>query len=248
MSEYNKIQTIFKRDEKNLIKIGDFTLEEFDILKNIKWECTEKIDGTNMRFEIDRKLVSDGNYNVTINIGGKTAAAQIPPKLKAKMDEYANVIKDLFNEVFAIKEGETDLHVTLYGEGYGKSIQKVGGQYIKDTVDFILFDVKIGNWWLARKDVEDIGSKLGLEVVPLVGYFTIPEACMKVANGFKSFISEDENLIAEGLVLRAPCGLCRRDGSRLITKIKYKDFNELETKGGKLGNEILKPIMLMMNN
>ena len=39
-----------------------------------------------------------------------------------------------------------------------------------------------------------------------------------------------KDYIAEGLVLKAPCGLLTRTGERLITKIKYKDFQEFGRK------------------
>ena len=52
MAEYQKIQTLFKRDEKNIIIPDQFTYPEFEVLKDLKWECTEKIDGTNIRIEL----------------------------------------------------------------------------------------------------------------------------------------------------------------------------------------------------
>lgn len=241
MSEYSKIQTIFKRDEKNVIMIGDFTLEEFNILKDVKWDATEKVDGTNMRIEIEHAAKDV----FEISIGGKTAAAQIPPKLQARMEEIVEHIKPKLEEVFPFKEEQGPIHITLYGEGYGKSIQKVGANYISSSVDFILFDVKIGKWWLEPSDVEDIANKLDIKCVPFVGSLTLKEACAMVANGFKSAVSEDKDLTAEGLVLRAPAGLCRRNGDRLITKVKTKDFAELAKKYSLTDSELFFKINAM---
>jgi len=39
-------------------------------------------------------------------------------------------------------------------------IQKGGGNYIADGVDFVLFDVWINGIWLERENVEDIAEKL----------------------------------------------------------------------------------------
>ena len=240
MSEYSKIQTIFKRDEKNNIMIGEFTLDEFDVLKDLKWDATEKIDGTNMRIEIDHPAKD----KFVTSIGGKTDNAQIPPHLQKRMEEVVEMIKPKLEEVFPFNEDQNPVHITLYGEGYGMKIQKGGGRYISNGVDFILFDVKIGKWWLQPKDVENIANKLNLKIVPFIGEFTLREACMFVFNGFKSRISEDKDFDAEGLVLRAPVGLCRRNGERLITKVKAKDFNDLINKGVN-PTEIFKKIHLM---
>ena len=50
--EYPKIQTLFMRDKKGLIIPDSNTRPEFEYLRKDLWECTEKIDGTNMRIEI----------------------------------------------------------------------------------------------------------------------------------------------------------------------------------------------------
>ena len=107
-------------------------------------------------------------------------------------------------------------------------VLKKGGNYISNDVNFILFDVKIGKWWLDRESIKDIANKLGINVVPLMGYMTIPEAIEYVKKGFKSTIAENKDYDAEGLVLKAPCGLLKRDGERLITKIKTVDFRKYQ--------------------
>lgn len=116
--------------------------------------------------------------------------------------------------------------VTIFGEGYGVKIQK-GGNYISNGVGFILFDVRIGNWWLKREALEEVAKQLEIPIVPLIGYMTIPEAIEFVRNGFKSTIAENKDYEAEGLVLKTPDGLLGRNGERLITKIKTKDFRQL---------------------
>ena len=61
MAKYQKIQTLFLRDDKNIIIPDQFTYPEFEYLKDNKWECTEKIDGTNIRIELDFSVHDDGN-------------------------------------------------------------------------------------------------------------------------------------------------------------------------------------------
>ena len=223
MIEYNKIQTIFKRDEHNIIIPGEFTWPEFELLKDIKWQCTEKIDGTNTSIHI---IPTESGYEVEFH--GRTERAQMPPHLLKRLEElfpYDKLI-DVFTE-----GGTKDFTepIILYGEGYGAKIQK-GGNYIKNGCDFILFDIKIGRWWLERLALEEIAEKLGIKVVPYIGDMTIAEACDFVDKGFKSTIAENPDYDAEGLVLKAPYGLLLRNGGRLMTKIKSCDFRQLRVK------------------
>lgn len=208
MRKYPKIKTIFKRDMANegRLIIGKYALPEFEYLANNKWLFTEKVNGTNIRIE--------WRAECDIKIGGRTDEAQIPIFL------YEQIQKLLPAEKFETSVAKTDT-LCLYGEGYGARIQKGGSNYKPDGVDFVLFDVLVDNWWLKREDVEEIASNLGIEVVPLVGYGNLGEAIKIAENGFQSHWG---NFIAEGLVLRPAIELQTRAGSRIIAKIKHKDF------------------------
>lgn len=223
MAEYQKIQTLFKRDERNIIIPDQFTYPEFEVLKDLKWECTEKIDGTNIRIE----LASSGNSEdgIIMSFKGRTDKANIPEHLLTKLNWLFD--REHLMEALNITDETQNCNITLYGEGYGAKIQK-GGNYISNDVNFILFDVKIDKWWLDREAIKDIANKLGINAVPLMGYMTIPEAIEYVKRGFKSTIAENKDYDAEGLVLKAPCGLLKRDGERLITKIKTVDFRKYQ--------------------
>jgi hypothetical protein len=125
--------------------------------------------------------------------------------------------------------------VTLYGEGYGPKIQN-GGLYGTEQ-KFVLFDVKIGGFWLERHNVNDIAEKLGIESVPVIGHGTLYDAIDIVKSGF---IFNDQGGIerygrgrldskwgdfeAEGIVARTATPLFDRRGERMITKIKAVDF------------------------
>lgn len=220
MAKYQKIQTLFLRDDKNIIIPDQFTYPEFEYLKDNKWECTEKIDGTNIRIELDFNVHDDGVREVNVNFKGRTDEATIPAHLYRRLEELFDNVNWL--EIFDITSTTS---ITLYGEGYGTKIQK-GGNYISSGVDFILFDVKVDKWWLQRDAVEDIANKFNIKIVPLIGYMTIPEAVEYVRRGFKSTIAENKDYEAEGLVLKTTTGLLRRNGERLITKIKTVDFRK----------------------
>jgi hypothetical protein len=212
MKQYHKINTVFKRDTdkpKNPIIMWDWSEPEFEYLANNKWELTEKVDGTNIR------IMWDGER---ITFGGKTDNAQIPAPLVQRLNELFLPLTDKFIEIFGLDGG-----VCLYGEGYGNKIQKVGKLY-GDTQDFVLFDIKIGEWWLLRNDVEDIASKLGVKVVPIVGVGTLYDAIEFVKNGFNS---QWGTFMAEGVIAKPTVPLLTRSGKRIITKIKTVDFLNL---------------------
>lgn len=205
MKEYHKIQSMFKRDEKTHRFIeNQWSLPEFEYLKNNKWIFTEKIDGTNIRV--------DWNGKETITYGGRTDNAQIPAILVSKL-------QTIFTNVFRINY--MDLPMTLYGEGYGAKIQKGGGNYIPDGVGFILFDVMIDGWWLKRDSIENIAEKLSIKVVPIIGSGTLYDAIGTIKVGLKSQWGDFQ---AEGMVLKPEIELKDRAGKRIITKLKHKDF------------------------
>ena len=211
MKEYNKIQTVYKRDEKTKRIIeGDYSLPEFEYLRDNIWVFTEKVDGTNVRVHWNGESVV---------LGGRTKDAQMPMFLISKLNEIfeGTVRKQTFIKQF----GSEPTDVTLYGEGYGAKIQKGGGNYNPNGQDFVLFDVRVGDWWLQRKDVEEIAEVFGLKIVPIIGEGTLADAIEQTRKGIKS---QWGDFTAEGIVARPKTELRSRNGERIITKIKNKDF------------------------
>ena len=227
-TNYQKINTLFKRDEKKVIIPSQFTCEEFYELKDVKWECTEKIDGTNIHVDIEYST----ERGLWFSFQGRTDNAVIPSHLLKKLHEIftEDVIMSTFNQQFASVSEDETLRISIYGEGYGMKIQKGGENYIPNGVGFILFDVKVGQWWLGRENLEDIASKLNIPIVPLIGYMTLQEAIEFVSKGFNSIVSQTKNHGAEGLVLKTKSGLLFRNGKRIITKIKTCDFVALHNR------------------
>jgi hypothetical protein len=212
-TEYHKIDTVFARDRRGRIIEGAYARPEFAYLVDRPWLFTEKVDGTNVRLSYDGTPTFHGNEHAYV--AGRTDAAQLPPHLLRYLIDLMRATP--FEEVFS-----PDVPVTLYGEGYGQKIQSVGKFYRPDDVAFVLFDVKVGDWWLTRPNVVDVATKLGLDVVPVVGEGTLIEGVELVRNGFPS--AWPGVAVAEGLVLRPVVDLFGRDGSRVITKIKHRDF------------------------
>ncbi len=205
MKEYPHIDTIWKRDERGKILEGQFSTPEFEYLKDNEWIFTEKVDGTNIR------VMWDGE---NVRFGRKTDKAQIPAFLISRLQDLFLASK--FQTVWS-----DSINICLYGEGYGARIQKGGENYNPNGCDFVLFDVWIDGWLLKREAVEEVALKLGIQVVPIVGYGNLFKAISLVRQGFKS---QWGDFLAEGLVIRPKVDLFARNGKRIITKIKNRDF------------------------
>lgn len=229
MKEYHKINTIYKRDmqDKKKLVVGEWSTPEFEFLQNNRWEFTEKVDGTNIRVHIRR--VGD---SVWVEYGGRTDKAEIPLHLLERLEETFPTApmyrRSLERPGFStrhhtllawmLEKGLTN--VVLYGEGYGPKIQ--GGEKYRDNVDFVLFDVQVGEHWLTRDNVNDVAANLGIDSVPVIGYGSLHQAVALVkGNGLPSLLG---NTQSEGLVVRPEVPLFDRKGERIIAKIKTRDF------------------------
>lgn len=215
--EYQKIPGPFKREvsgpNKNKLIPWAWTSPELEILADVDWIFTEKIDGTNIR------VIWDGHKP---EFRGRTDKAQLPPKL------IAALIEMFPEELFEQKFGSDS--VILFGEGYGAGIQKGGGNYRSDN-SFILFDVKIGEWWLQRSDVEDIANSLGIDVVPIriEGEVSLREAIEDMSKFYylESLVAE-KDMDSEGVVGTPKIPLFTRRGDRIIVKLKGCDIYGLQ--------------------
>jgi hypothetical protein len=218
MREYHKIKTVYLRDPDTKFKtllIGQYAEPEFAYLANNEWVFTEKVDGTNIRVMIMPAEHDDGDdyHYASVIFAGKTDNATTPPFLLKRLQERFYPQADLLHQMFP--EGGC-----LYGEGYGARIQKGGGNYRGDT-GFVLFDVKVGDSWLQRSAVEDVSAKLTLDVVPIIGRGSL-SLMVEAANA--GIRSRWGGFAAEGIVARPATELRGRNGKRIITKIKTKDF------------------------
>lgn len=205
MEKYHKIDSIFKRDEKNNFIVGEWSTPTLAYLKDNLWSFEEKINGTNLRVHWDG--LSE------VKFGGRTDDAQMPMKL-------LYVLQDIFSTKKFL-ELYPGTGMTLYGEGVGPGLAKGSGSYSPSGYRFILFDVVIGGYFLTRENIEDIASKIEIAVAPVIGVGSIDDAIRLVKQGFNSRFGDFE---AEGVVLKPGVQLFDRMGNRVITKIKTRDF------------------------
>lgn len=279
---YQKINTLFKRDVNNIIMpYEDFVDPAFEWLKDCKFECSEKVDGTNVRFEVSSmpKYENDELVGVSFSVEykGKTDNAVLPKMLEDFMKttytpdvifnglgikEFIPVSEFFEHNWLALdeksKEAIPDINrvpkmYTIYGEGYGAKIQACGSQYLKDSNKVIGFDVKVTSnngdeLYLLNKNRDEIMNKMGMPIVPTIGYFTIQEAIDYVKRGFVSHVAENnKGFIAEGLVCKSPVGLKNRQGQRIIFKVKTCDWNKYFNRYGTYDKVDQKPNTLYCN-
>lgn len=215
MDLFPKINSIYKRDERGAFIVGDYAVPEVEYLATCQWSWTEKVDGTNIRIGLEQDEGKPAGILV-YRIGGRTERANIPATL---LDGIRSLgLERKMREKFGGP-------VTLYGEGYGAKIQKGGGNYRPDQ-SFVLFDVKVGPWWLRREDVVDVAGALGIDVVPEVLVGTIADA-LALVDRPEGVTSSWGPFRAEGLVGRPTARLFDSKGNRILVKLKSVDFDKV---------------------
>jgi hypothetical protein len=221
--EYPKVQTAFLRDmtvKGSPVLPGQWTLPEFAYLADKPWRWTEKVDGTNTRLHFDGGQVT---------LGGRTGNAQVPAHLIDAVRRLGLLDVARWQEKFPLVP--FDGGVTVYGEGYGPKIQKGGGLY-RDDVSFIVFDVRVGDWWLQPDAVEDVASFLGLETVPYWGDGTPRDVWNAIMDGALISHWQDRGVRIEGLVGTPAVPLYDRRGHRLVMKLKVRDAEDFRRARG----------------
>jgi hypothetical protein len=222
------------RDENHKV-INQLRVNDFYNIKNCI--ITEKIDGTNAQ------IVMSINYD-TLDVKARFCSREneIEKKdieyiadtccKKLKLDKIAEFYHNeiaLNQKTGIIKELSPELK--LYGEVYGDKIN-TGGIYCgKGIRDFRLFDIQIGEHFASYNNLLDIAEKLEIKTVPIIYHGPILD--LLEYNKLKDFLENFKTRIigeggtgglAEGIVIRPEPLLLNRFGSRIIVKIKRKDF------------------------
>ena len=180
---------------------------ELEYLAKNLWAYKRKLNGENMR------VLWDGEQAIW---NGKTNDF----KTDAETIDYMNSIfqEEIFEEKFGREK-----QVLLFGERMAPNSQ--GNELKLEKVEFVLFDVKIGDTWLEPENLYVIAK-----------YFNI-RTCydfMRPEDKKRNYVDTLENLINatvngkfkdwEGIVASPATGLYNRKGERLICKIKNHDY------------------------
>lgn len=122
-------------------------------------------------------------------------------------------------------------NVTVYGEFYGGSHQKMAHVYGAKQ-RFVVFDVQIGDVFLNVPNMAQVAEGLGLDVVPWIETETLVSeldairdapSVQAVKNGMPA------GLPREGVVLRPLIEVTKNNGDRIMAKHKRDDFAERTT-------------------
>lgn len=216
MKEYDKIKTLYKRDEKFKVT-NELSMAEFAIPAN--WYVAEKIHGQNIRIDW---------CNSKVTFGTRTAVGDIPKEL-------AEFLLPIFTQE-KMQEYFSDEPVTLFGEGYGAGINKGGD--LSTTKRFMLFDVfiparpiqgdQMRDYWLSIPDVDKCAEFFGCDKQPWIATdLTLEEITDRVQRGILSRIAiqnTGKEVKSEGVVCRTHPEMWTRYGERLMFKLKTKDF------------------------
>lgn len=172
----------------------------------------EKLHGTSANVQW-----KDGN--VRFSSGGEKAS-----RFAALFDVDELVIK--FGERFLPTDS-----VTVYGEAYGGSCQKMSKTYGSE-LKFAAFEVQVGEVWLAVPQAAELVAHLGLEFVDWVEIEATVEAIDRERDkpsvqAVRNMIEEPK--VREGVVLRPPIEVVMNNGRRVIAKHKREEFAERGT-------------------
>ena len=230
MYKYNKMKTLFERDE--YFKVTDrVSCKEF---KNIcTWLVTEKIDGTNVRVIYHPKQNEEYRNNpANLSFWGKKDTSDMPSYLLKRLNEMFSLEK--FMEIFP----DVTKGVCLYGEGYGAKIRSGGNYNIGHN--FRLFDVWVDGWWLEWEDVTKVAGMLGIKHAPVLHITNMENAIEFVKRKEYSVVAKQETgklHVAEGIVARAYPMVLFRNGVPIKWKLKVKDYPPLDDNGVRLTPE-----------
>ena len=249
---------------QNKIILGQFSNDYMEYIKDLKFDCFSKIDGTSSKIVYypstgecfcggktdNADIVGTGQKPFLDNIIDriKPILAKLFPKESAKFVPVTNdknqIIRTDSGEYFTPTEHGfytvevEEVPVYIYGEFFGKKIQK-GGNYDKDKNRFNIFDICVQGWYVPINMLNDYAEKLGLDVAPYIGQMNIPEAEKMVIEGFKTLVPNVSNpdYLEEGIVARPVVPIKDPRGKRIIVKIKTCDYNELQAAIKQVGEE-----------
>jgi len=118
--------------------------------------------------------------------------------------------------------------VIVYGEAYGGKLQGMRETY-GDQLQFIVFEVKVGDLWLNMDKAFGVANYLGLEFVPFKVIPGTPESideAMMEPSVVAVRCGITEPKLREGVVLRPMEEFTLNNGARVIAKHKHPSFAE----------------------
>lgn len=208
--KYPKIINALERDESSnnrYVLVGEWKLPVFKYLADNHWLFTEKINGANTR------IYWDPEAEIWVCAGRTDAAHTLYLEHATESMRY---------RLNCVATGEETKKLVFYAESYGPKIQK-GGVYT-DSLDAIVFDILSPNGFLPIQNSMKLAHEIGIPFVPVIMINTLHRGVGLVRHGFNSRVGKRPT--AEGLVAHSVPPLLNTDYSRVICKLKCRDFRQ----------------------
>jgi len=136
---------------------------------------------------------------------------------------YFEAIKDIDMEKIKDYFKDSNSLITIFGEVCGKGIQKQGETY-SDKPTFILFDIKCGNSFFDWDDLIKFSKFTGIKMVE---WFKFEGKDILDYNYWLNLLKEaNKTKYVEGYVVRSRPALLSKFGTKMLFKIKLKDFKK----------------------
>ena len=147
-------------------------------------------------------------------------------KMRRLLDDKA-----FYEGIIGLSRQANDAPVYVFGEIFGKGVQDL--TYGFDKPEFRVFDISVGDNFLAYDDFVLAAACLGLETVPLLYRGPFGETVLKeFVDGKTTF---GEACIREGIVIRAVDGGSHDIHGRMIAKMVSEDYLLRKAKKGEEG-------------
>lgn len=207
---YQKIVSPWKRTDpkSKTVNTEVFSDEYIEMLKDIKWIGTEKIDGENLNFYYD------GNH---VSYFGHTDKSVFTNEEKSWLDSLITPeFESIFEQVFGEKEA------MVHGELLGPKIQS--NLYDVDDFKFYVFDIynKTDGVFWKQESVDFYAKQFGFERAPNVASGTLDEIAEIVKSAPASKVNPKMEM--EGIVIRPFRELKNGKNERIIYKVKVADL------------------------
>ena len=212
MKKYCEIENSYRN------KHIDFFASKYDIY-NKKYVVLEKLHG--------------GNFRIHISPDGSVSCGSRKRTLKPdeKFYDWKNAVSKLNLGVITKRAKNNNTEITLYGELFGKGINK-GVEY-QDEKLIRFFDIRYDGMYMPWVDVNYLLTVCRLPIVPVVKEdVSLEEALNFDVESFRSLINNDASgdNIAEGVVIKPMYKEVYIGHDRFILKKKTDKFKESMSK------------------
>lgn len=211
-------------------KILNYLLEKYPEVRETFWVIQEKIHGSN--FSI---YFTNNNGDIEIKYGRRTDILADDEKFyNYQSIKELKEIKDLIAKIIDFMKGKDIKQIIIYGELCGANIQKE--VYYYDDVRLLVFDMIVDNKWLTFEELSRLfcdNLRLPQLLVPVIGVTLGIEKALNIDTRFNSKVSERENNLCEGVVIKPLDKIFIYNDNPIYIKKKNKEFLEKKSKRDK---------------